>query len=368
MKRHLYIYPALLLLLALAPQIAAETPEQVINPKSTENGWVSDMAGVLTPAETQQIAALLTALEAETGVEAAVVAIRRTDGRAVKDFATELFNRWGIGKTGQDNGLLILLSLGDRRIEVETGYGIEGILPDGRVGEILDRHVIPRFREGDYGAGLLAGVTEISRILTREAAPDGGSGRPQREGSRFFLFPLLLFLAIAALAVFLVVRHRRHRCPKCRQKMRLLTPEQEKAYLSTDQQFEQEIGSIDYRVFHCDECQTVVVRRKLFGGFSECPQCGRRSVRLKSYILKEPTHTREGIREIEQKCVHPACNFHRRRQSRITRKRPPVAPSRGRMGFPRGGFGGGFGSSGGGFGGGGFGGGSSGGGGAGRSW
>ncbi len=374
MKRHNYIYPALLLLLVLAPPLAAETPEQVIHPKSTENGRVSDMAGVLNPSETQQIAALLSTLEEKTGVEGAVVTIRRTDGRAVKDFATELFNRWGIGKKGQDNGLLILLSLGDRRIEVETGYGIEGVLPDGRVGEVLDRRVIPHFREGDYGAGLLAGVREFSRILLEESGAVGGAEAPRRPAPEFPLFALLLFLALAAVIAIVMYQKRRQRCPGCGQKMRQLSPEQEKPYLSADQQFEQEIGSIDYRVWHCDFCQTVTVKRKLFGGFSECPQCGRRSVRLKSYVLQEPTYTREGVREIDQKCLHPACDFRHKRQSRIAR-RPPLQPSprRGQAGFPGGGFGSGFGGGssggiGGGFGGGSFGGGSSGGGGAGRSW
>jgi uncharacterized protein len=79
--------------------------------------------------------------------------LRRTQGATPKEYATELFNRWGVGKREADNGVLLLVSLGDRRVEIETGYGMEAILPDAVAGEILDTAVVPRFRAGDIPGG-----------------------------------------------------------------------------------------------------------------------------------------------------------------------------------------------------------------------
>ncbi len=69
-----------------------------------------------------------------------------------------MFNTWGIGKKGRDNGVLFLVSKGDRRTEIETGDGIEGILPDAKVGNILRKQVTPQFKQGKFEAGILAGT------------------------------------------------------------------------------------------------------------------------------------------------------------------------------------------------------------------
>ena len=85
-----------------------------------------------------------------------------------KAYATELFNTWGIGKQGVDNGVLFLISKGDRRTEVETGYGIEGILPDAKVGQILREEVTPLFKVGDFNGGIVTGTQVMSSVLRGE--------------------------------------------------------------------------------------------------------------------------------------------------------------------------------------------------------
>ena len=145
------------------------TVEQVRNPQETYGGWVSDMADVLSEATEQRLNRMITELEARNGTEIAVVTVADTASEATpKDFATGLFNRWGVGKAEADNGVLWLHSVGDRRIEIETGYGVEGILPDARVGRIIDQLVIPEFREDDFDAGTLAGVEALVAILSGE--------------------------------------------------------------------------------------------------------------------------------------------------------------------------------------------------------
>lgn len=149
----------LLVAIALASLLKAETPEQVINPKKIRNEWVSDRVGVMNAATKQQINSLIDELERKTTAEIAVVTIYRTDGRSPKEFATTLFNRWGIGKKGKDNGVLVLLVMETRRIEVETGYGIEGVLTDGKVGEILTATLFLNLKKEILAAGCWQGCS-----------------------------------------------------------------------------------------------------------------------------------------------------------------------------------------------------------------
>lgn len=351
----------------------AQTPEEVINPKTAYNAWVSDMAHIIDDITERQLNALITELEQATGVEIAVVTIRRAQGRTPKDFATELLNRWGIGKKGQDNGILILLSVEDRRIEVETGYGLEGVLPDGKVGAILDTYVIPHFRAGDYSRGLLEGVRAIAETLRAQPLPSPRPGAPAAPS--FPWVPVLALLIGGAAIGYGLWRTRRRLCSQCRQPMRLLTEEQDDAYLEDPQKLEEELGSVDYRIWRCDECQTLSIERlvRWFSGYEDCPRCGHRTVFVKSYTLREPTYEREGLERIERRCRFPRCSYRKVTERRIPRRERPPIIIYGGGGLPRGGWpsasggwsiGGGFG----GFGGGSFGGGSSGGGGAGRSW
>jgi uncharacterized membrane protein YgcG len=170
--RYLWGRGALCLLLGIHALLGWSQPmERVPNPRATDGGWVVDMAGVLSPEHKARLNRLISDLERDTGAEIAVVILRRTQGATPKEYATELFNRWGVGKREADNGVLMLVALGDRRVEIETGYGMEAILPDAVAGEILDTAVVPRFRAGDIPGGVIAGVEAIAeRIRNAQAS------------------------------------------------------------------------------------------------------------------------------------------------------------------------------------------------------
>ncbi|HEY9768465.1 MAG TPA: TPM domain-containing protein [Coleofasciculaceae cyanobacterium] len=108
----------------------ALTVQEVTNPRKDHNGWVSDMADILSSETESKLNRLISNLEQTNGTEIAVVTVPETAPESPKTFATQLFNYWGIGKVEADNGVLFLVSLSDRRVEIETGYGIESILPD----------------------------------------------------------------------------------------------------------------------------------------------------------------------------------------------------------------------------------------------
>jgi uncharacterized membrane protein YgcG len=143
-------------------------------------GRVTDVAQALDAATQEKLRALLADLERRTTVEMAVVVVSSTAPLTPKQYVTELFNRWGVGKRGADSGVMLLLAVQDRRVEVETGYGVEGILPDGRVGKIIRSTMLPHFRQNRWGEGLLAGVQELARILRAEYQPPAVPTAPSR--------------------------------------------------------------------------------------------------------------------------------------------------------------------------------------------
>jgi len=118
------------------------------------SGHVNDFAKILDSETAGKINFIADKLQENTGAEIAVVTIKSAYPLEPKAYATQLFEKWGIGKKNKDNGILVLFVKKDRRIEVEVGYGLEGTLPDGLVGAILDKYAIPQFKEKDYAKGL----------------------------------------------------------------------------------------------------------------------------------------------------------------------------------------------------------------------
>ncbi len=147
----------------------ALTVQQVSNPRQQYHGWVTDMAEILSPSTETQLNQMISDLEAKNGSEIAVVTVPETQPAATpKEFATKLFNYWGIGKKGQDNGVLFLVSVGDRRLEIETGKGIKETLPNSKVTNILDTKIIPEFKSGNFESGVVAGTKELVTSLKTE--------------------------------------------------------------------------------------------------------------------------------------------------------------------------------------------------------
>ncbi len=128
-------------------------------------GVVTDLANVLGEPARQQATARIREVEQKTGAEIAVATVPSLDGMSVEEYGTKLFNEWGIGKKGSDNGVLILVAPADRRIRIEVGYGLEPILPDGLAGEIIRRDVLPQFRTESYEFGILAAVNRVAEIV-----------------------------------------------------------------------------------------------------------------------------------------------------------------------------------------------------------
>lgn len=133
-------------------------------------GYVNDFAKILDATTIQSLEDRLQRVEASNGSEIVVVTVPSLGDETVETYAVKLFEEWGIGKKGIDNGLLFLVAPNDRELKIETGYGMEGVLTDLEAGRIIDNDVIPYFKTGDYSGGIVAGVDTIVGIVNGDVA------------------------------------------------------------------------------------------------------------------------------------------------------------------------------------------------------
>ena len=143
-------------------------------------GAVNDFAGVLPAGSKARMEALSDEILAKTGAAVVVATVSSLDGQDPDMYAADLYSAWGIGKKGEDKGVLIFIAVQERRARIETGYGVEGILPDGLAGSILDQYVTPYLKQGDYGQGLFNGMLAVGSVLAKDAGVDIGQGQQLR--------------------------------------------------------------------------------------------------------------------------------------------------------------------------------------------
>lgn len=413
----------LLLLAALLPLIAsAIAVKDVKNVHLQDRSrFVSDMAGVMSGEALAQADSLLAQVWRSSTAEPVVVIVPDLDGEDINDYATDLFTSWGIGKKDRDNGVLVLVSVNDRKAVIRTGYGAEGILPDALCWGIIRNDMAPRFRNGDYDQGILASIMTINKAMTTPEARDelmsryandaGASRGSSSSGSLWSLYiafaailgAAMLLAAIlawisgrgkdtetaysklsrlrlpAVMAAFLTLgaavpalllilflmrraRLKKRLCPNCSHRMRRLDEETDNRYLTPAQDTEERLDSVDYDVWLCPSCgeTDIIPYVNPHSNYTVCERCGAKAKALvEDRILRQPTEHAEGIGSRVYECRH--CHNRTNTNYRLPKKPVPVPVI-----IPGGGRG--FGGGGGGFSGGSFGGGMTGGGGASGGW
>src|SRR5580704_14547900 len=130
--------------------------------------YVNDFANVLSPGTLASLNALCAQVDRQAHAQIAVVTVKSLDGEPIENFATALEDKWKVGKKGTDRGLLLILATNDRKYRVEVGYGLEGILPDGRVGDI-GRQIVPYLQQSNYDAAVTLAVQQIAGVIAADA-------------------------------------------------------------------------------------------------------------------------------------------------------------------------------------------------------
>jgi uncharacterized protein len=163
------------------------------------DGWVTDLAGFLTPEQEQALEAWMASYQAGSSNEIAVLTVPNLGGRALESFALEVGRAWGMGEKGKNNAALLLIAREERQIRIEVGRGLEGNLTDSIAGRIIRDVIRPRFREERYHDGIREGLAAMHAAAGGDygAIPDEGGGSA---------FPF--FLSLAMVLFILWVRHR----------------------------------------------------------------------------------------------------------------------------------------------------------------
>ncbi len=190
----------LVILLLLAPLRTAG--EEVTIPPS--QGFVSDFAGVIDQSTHQQLTNLIRELQEKTSAEIAVVTVETTQPLTVFDYALKIAETWKPGAKGKDNGVVFLVATKDRKVRIATGYGVEGILPDGKIGAIQDADIVPYFKRGDYSQGILAGTQALAREIAKEHGVSL-TGLPAPRGRSHDAKPVNLPTLLIILFIILVI-------------------------------------------------------------------------------------------------------------------------------------------------------------------
>ena len=340
-------------------------------------GYVSDPDDVITAGAEQRINRTLYELEKQSSVEVAIVVLPSIGQEVPKDFAVQLFEKWGIGKSDTDNGLLILTIMDQRRTEFEVGYGLEPILTDVVCYRIGVNEIVPSFKQGDYDQGLENAVFRIKEFLEHPEVIDEvyGYGVEYDEGPfrwQFYHLLLLVYLVICMIIgfwyfgqAFDIERskddyydkyHRLHQLkfgctsivfplpmlffsrmvkkrlqgyrigPRFSKKngmpMKLLTNYDEIDVLKGEQLLEEELRSILYDVWVTDDKSDIMILE--YEGpngrdYSKCIKCSYKTFgKLKTRITIAATYDRSGTRLDTYECRN--CNYQEEKEIKIPQK------------------------------------------------
>jgi uncharacterized protein len=187
---------AFLLLLACRGAVAAEPVFPALS------GRVVDEAGLLSPAERERLTGQLATHERATGQQVVIVTLRSLQGYPIEDFGYRLGRAWGIGEKGKNTGALLVVAPNERAVRIEVGYGLEGMLTDALSRSIIERDILPAFRQGQFARGIADGTSAMLLALggTAAAPARGASPVPAANDD---LAPLIF---IAIILFFVVMR------------------------------------------------------------------------------------------------------------------------------------------------------------------
>ena len=132
------------------------------------SGRVVDQTNTLAANDIASLTQTLSDLEARKGSQVAVLIVPTTDGEAIEQYALRVAEAWKIGRKKIDDGALLVIAKNDRRLRIEVGYGLEGALTDATTKRIIDEDITPKFKSGDFGGGVAAGVDKMVRIVNGE--------------------------------------------------------------------------------------------------------------------------------------------------------------------------------------------------------
>ncbi len=170
----------ILLLLTLCYHIGYT---QDLPPKPSNYALVNDLTGnTLSESQKQSLETKLRVFEDSTSNQVTVVIIKTVGDYDINQYALELGRKWGVGGKKKNNGVVLLIAVGDRKLSIQTGYGLEGALPDMYTKRIIENDIKPYFKEGDYYSGIDAGTNSIIKLIKGEYKNDNPKSKSSASG------------------------------------------------------------------------------------------------------------------------------------------------------------------------------------------
>lgn len=187
------------------------------------NDWIVDDANIISQNVKTQLKNYIIELEQKTSAEFAIVTIKSLENYPIEDYSIKLAEKWKVGKKGKDNGLILLVAPNEKKIRIEVGYGLEGILPDGLIGTIIRQNILPEFKKENYEAGITSGALALIGIIAKNnnvtitGVPENyyNTGKYKSSSPTSDLISLLIFTVICFIIIFFNTRnfYRRPRSP-----------------------------------------------------------------------------------------------------------------------------------------------------------
>ncbi len=294
--------------------------------------YVNDYANVIGSPHEASIRTLLTEYLQTSGTEITVVTISsihdyNTGDTTVESFATNLFNAWGVGDADRNDGVMFLIAVADRELRIEVGSGYDASV-ESSLQRIIERDIIPYFQRDQMSLGIYEGVRAIKAELAGEVYESLAESSNQSNVSsapvRSVTSPTTTTASSSSNALGWIagigsvmmlggggyyLRSRRYAprpCPKCETMMERLDGLADDEFLDEGEQEEERIGSIDYDVWLCPNCEHYEQKdyKKLFTQYKRCPQCSYRTSSTDSTVVDQPTYHSSGTRQHRQTCNH----------------------------------------------------------------
>lgn len=187
-------------------------------PTPTQKFFVNDFADCISDADEQKMQSMAEELYEKSGAQVVCVTVDSLDGEEVRDYALGLGREWGIGSKNDNNGVLLLLAVDDRQVDIEVGYGLEGTLTDGKTGRILDTYAMPYLRDNDFSTGLYKAFSALIGETANEygveidgsrTAPDGTDEDYDTDDVFKGLYYIFDIIILIVLVVAIVLRRKR---------------------------------------------------------------------------------------------------------------------------------------------------------------
>ena len=304
----------------------------------TPPSWVVDLTGSVSREAIDYIDRVCDEVNAAAKREMCVVVVDSIQGNDHRQFAKQLFNHWRVGNTGlpvisgdwSDNGILLFFAMNERKVELILGDGIDSPKQQKVAQKIIDDQVIPNMNADDPDSAMYQAIracgTQLVGVADLQAPvmlPSVAGELPQPRGPRrqqrgpVTWWPWLAGGGLLGGFGLLIggrhyYRYRNRQCENCKIDLILLKEDQDDQFLDPGQQIEEHLGSVDYDVWACLECEEVICNRygKFFTRYSRCPDCRYKTVHKIESTVVYATYSHGGKVLVRETCQH--CDYHRR--------------------------------------------------------